>query len=405
MSIGRTNASGGGTGATLTVTAPAGVTVTAVKDGKARYRTANAQGVAIFKGLATGTWAVTISDGEHNPTTQQVLITADYTMVIAFFAATIAVTYPVGSTCTCVKGSQVLTAPDTSGNCTFTVPEVGDWIISCTDGTQTASKTISITADGQSVAASLNYNTIPEFTYTGDYEIVDDADTPITTSDGNWKIRFLTSGVFTPTDLRGAADGIDVFLVGGGGGVGDDYTAGAGGGYTQTIFGVQVQANESYTIVVGAGGSPSGGGGGKTSAFGNTANGGDGVKYTIQNGGNGGNGGGGYGADKGGNGGSDGSDGSDGSNGTETQGTPGKGQGTSTREFGETNGTLYAGAGGGGSVQKTNVGKGGAGGGANGMTSARPNTGGGAGGGIDGSSSGRNGGSGIVIIRNTREVG
>lgn len=158
MGIGRTNAGGGGTGATLTVTAPAGVTVTAAKDGKTYTRTANAQGIAVFKGLATGTWAVTISDGTHNPTTQQVLITADYAVTISFFAATISVTYPAGSTCTCTKGSQVLTAPGTSGSYTFTVPETGDWVVSCTDGEQTASETVSITANGQTESVVLSYD-------------------------------------------------------------------------------------------------------------------------------------------------------------------------------------------------------------------------------------------------------
>lgn len=72
----------------------------------------------------------------------------------------------------------------------------------------------------------MTFSTIPAFTYTGDYEIVDDNDNPITTSSGNWKIRFLTSGTLKITDLRGAENGIDVFLAGGGGGGG---AAGAGG--------------------------------------------------------------------------------------------------------------------------------------------------------------------------------
>lgn len=52
---------------------------------------------------------------------------------------------------------------------------------------------------------------IPNFTYTGTYETVDDGD-------GNWRIKFLTSGIFTllkPKQLL-----IDVFCVGGGGGWG-----------------------------------------------------------------------------------------------------------------------------------------------------------------------------------------
>ena len=38
---------------------------------------------------------------------------------------------------------------------------------------------------------------LPTFTYTGEYEIVNDDDTPYTEGNKNWKIRFLTSGKLT----------------------------------------------------------------------------------------------------------------------------------------------------------------------------------------------------------------
>ena len=56
---------GGGTGGTLTVTAPAGVSVTVSKDGKSKNKVASADGIAVFKGLATGAWTVTITDGSQ----------------------------------------------------------------------------------------------------------------------------------------------------------------------------------------------------------------------------------------------------------------------------------------------------------------------------------------------------
>lgn len=68
---------GGGTGATLTVTAPAGCTVTVSKDGKTKTKTAGADGVAVFNGLASGEWTLTISDGSHT-VQKTVTITADY---------------------------------------------------------------------------------------------------------------------------------------------------------------------------------------------------------------------------------------------------------------------------------------------------------------------------------------
>lgn len=72
--------------------------------------------------------------------------------------AVISVTYPVGSVCTCTKGTKSYKAKNTSGLALFAMPEVGDWTVSCTDGTKTASKTVSITAEGQSATAELSYN-------------------------------------------------------------------------------------------------------------------------------------------------------------------------------------------------------------------------------------------------------
>lgn len=262
------------------------------------------------------------------------------------------------------------------------------------------------------------YNVIPEFTYTGDYEIVNDADEPITVSQDNWKIRFLTSGTLTFQALNGAENGIDVFLVGGGGAGGASCYVnnenplwgggGGGGGYTKTQKKVSVTQGTAYTITVGAGGTgasgKNGNNGGSSSAFGISANGGKGgyAGTTQPNGRNGGEGGSGGGA-----GGSysidigkfvaSGAGGSDGGNGGGSSG--GTGQGTTTREFGESTGTLYAGGGGGAKSSSGSNSEGGSGGGTAGNGgNASANTGGGGGGG----STPANGGSGIIIIRNKR---
>ena len=62
MAIGKTNVGGGsgGSGGTLTVTAPANVTVTISKDGKTKTKNSGTSGVVVFKGLASGTWTVTM---------------------------------------------------------------------------------------------------------------------------------------------------------------------------------------------------------------------------------------------------------------------------------------------------------------------------------------------------------
>ena len=166
----------------------------------------------------------------------------------------------------------------------------------------------------------------------GTYQVLDDGGS-------NWRIKFLSSGTFTP--LKDMV--IDAFLVGGGGASAGNYCGYGGAGYTTTVRSVVVAANTAYPIVVGAAGTQTytvQSDGGTSSAFSAVANGGNhsvsGDKTWKKTGANGGSGGGGQYAD----GGTDGSDGTTG----DTAG--GKGQGTTTREFGEADGDLYASGGG-----------------------------------------------------------
>ena len=154
--IGRVN-TGGGSGGTLTVTAPAGVTVTVSKDGKTKTKTSGADGLAVFKGLKSGQWTLTITDGEQTAQ-QTVTITADYSTAITFFAATLYVTYPAGSTCTATDGVTTLTAPDTSGTWVCVVGNTGTWTVTATDGEKGKSETVEITTDGQSETIAISYN-------------------------------------------------------------------------------------------------------------------------------------------------------------------------------------------------------------------------------------------------------
>lgn len=293
-------------------------------------------------------------------------------------------------------------AANASGVAVFKGLKAGAWTVAVTRNGKPTAKTVIIVTD---YSVSIPLNTIPEFTYTGDYEIVNDSDEPITVSQDNWKIRFLTSGTLTFTNLNGAEGGIDVFLVGGGGGTkwsvgGNICSGGAGGGYTQTGKAIPV-TNTPYQIDIGSGGIDAADGG-TTSAFGLSAGGGG--HPTGSSGAAGGSGGGGYvhasasgtSASGAGNGGSDGSDGVTAGSGG---GDGGKGQGTTTREFGEENGKLYAGGGAGASNKGGVSPVGGAGGGGNMGSDGATNTGGGAGNALKGT---HNGGSGIAVIRNTR---
>ena len=74
--------------------------------------------------------------------------------------AVIAVTYPAGSVCTCSNGTKTLKAKDTSGKALFNIPSAGTWTVSCTDGSSTVSKSVTITAPGQFESVKLSYDLI-----------------------------------------------------------------------------------------------------------------------------------------------------------------------------------------------------------------------------------------------------
>lgn len=254
---------------------------------------------------------------------------------------------------------------------------------------------------GKTNAVASTHFTSSDYSYTGSSTFIDDGD-------GHCRIKFLTSGTFTPTKTFV----FDVFLVGGGGGgwtpAGANGGGGAGGGYTHTHTAITLNAGTGYTITVGAGGTTNNSGG-QSSAFGYSANGGLGGSGTYQYGQNGGSGGGACGYTSGSKSGQPG--GSDGSNGYSNDVIwGGTGQGTTTREFGEAGATLYGGGGGGGAYYSTGSGgAGGAGGGGAGGaynaagSNGTTNTGGGGGGGGSASDSpGGTGGRGIVIIRDHR---
>ena len=149
---------GGGAGGNLKVIALAGVAVTVTKGSKVKQKVADAAGVAMFTGLETGTWTVTLP-ADVSPPTRTVDIDVDYVVVIAYFSATINITYPAGSTCTCSDGTTTLSAPDTSGTWACAVPNAGTWTVNSTNGDKSKSADVVITANGQSESVTLLYIT------------------------------------------------------------------------------------------------------------------------------------------------------------------------------------------------------------------------------------------------------
>lgn len=247
---------------------------------------------------------------------------------------------------------------------------------------------------------------------------------------------FTSSGYFT---VPNAVYSIQYFIVGAGAGSFSSYSfinnsgngvykgsPGGGSGYTKTGT-LAVTPGQRINVTIGMGGIAVdadgergyANNGGSTSFGSNTVEGGKGARWdehisSNDSGGEGGSGGGDAYIQRNGNytyfryPGSGGSDGSDGGNARSSGGaaqsfTGASGQGTTTRAFGQSNGTLYAGGGAGAhhshsdNYDADHGAVGGAGGGGDPDTNGTPNTGGGAGGGRYGS--GRTGGSGICLVR------
>ena len=349
--------------------------------------------------------SVTISKGSQGDKTY----TANWT----------AVTYTITYNCNDGSGSTASSshtydvAKNLSSNGCYKITEGTSGMVYYMAGWSTSSSASAATyTNGQSVTNINNGSNTTLyavwknlFSYTGSKNVIHDGN-------GNWRIKFYTSGTF----VANYNASLDVFAVGGGGAgtyaASDRGGGGGGGGYTTTSKGFTVFSATSYSVVIGAGGtnnSSNTGGTGGTSSFSSVrAAGGTStipVETAAGNGGNGGSGGGMSGyynragdALKGG---------SNGGNAAYTwaeSGRRGIGQGTTTREFGESTGDLYSGGGSGAERGNTTTiiagGSGGGGTGGNGGAGTA-NTGGG-GGGSTAQSGGGAGGSGIVIIRNHR---
>lgn len=240
-----------------------------------------------------------------------------------------------------------------------------------------------------------------DYVYTGASSFIDDG---FFNNTKNWRIKFFTSGTFTPKKRVI----VDICLVGGGGGgsgarEGVYEGSGGGGGWAGTMYNGTLSAGVGYSILIGGGGAGGGnsadGGNGGTTYFGSDGvPGGEGGRASGKRGGNGGSGGGGGIA----NGGSNGSNG-----GAQTYYTAGVGQGYTTKEFSESwVSTVYSAGGGGAGADGGAGGGNGAVGGVRYSSAGGTNTGGGGGGGTANGSAdfrlGANGGSGILIIRNKR---
>ena len=259
---------------------------------------------------------------------------------------------------------------DDNGCAAFCLTE-GVWNVTSTKDGQSKTISINISEDNNN-SFDMIVNFMPQFTYSGKYELIAE-------NTKDWHIKLKTTGDLIFTELVGANDGIEVFLVGGGNGgdAGNDSGGGRGGngGATRTES-VEISTNNVYAVTIVSSG-------GNTSAFG-------------------------YNATAGG-----GSSGGKAGLLSMTDGGPHGGDGSNGKyAFGDTAHARYGAGGGGGAAAwdsaSGSAGSGGDYGGGNGGavnavgSNGKSNTGGGGGGSGWGSNRGSSGGSGIVIIRNKR---
>ena len=110
------------------------------------------------------------------------------------------VNFPAGSSCTLTNGTRTYKAPDDAvslGRYTFPIPESGSWTVSCTDGTHTASKTLSFSNQYIYYATTLAYQLV--LFDSGSY-----AD-----ATGGWnKSGSTLSASATATSMDGATDNV-----------------------------------------------------------------------------------------------------------------------------------------------------------------------------------------------------
>lgn len=155
---------GAGGGATLVVSSPTNVSITVSKDDKSYTKNSGSLGSTTFKGLATGTWTI-VATGNGQTVTRTIEITADYAITIAFFSASINITYPANSTCVVTNSNGQTVASDTNTTSSTktwiaTVSAIDTYTVTATatDGSEKSkSQSVEITTQGQSISVTLSY--------------------------------------------------------------------------------------------------------------------------------------------------------------------------------------------------------------------------------------------------------
>ena len=104
-----------------------------------------------------GTWTVTATRNGQTSDTKTVSVVDSYAVTLTFFSATITVTAPSGAVVTLKKGGSTVDSTTSTGTAVFTVYETGEYTVEATQGGQSTSGTVNVTASTTSYAITLSF--------------------------------------------------------------------------------------------------------------------------------------------------------------------------------------------------------------------------------------------------------
>lgn len=160
----KTPAAGGGSKITITTSELSliGTTATLTDGVTTLSADFDNSGKAVFEGVTmTGALTVTATDGPHTATLQiNIPYYGSYSYTVAFFSATITITYPSDKGATCSISDGVTTLSGTGSPMAFNIPNTGTWVATCVLDGQSKTGTFEITTDGQSKTGVFQYGTI-----------------------------------------------------------------------------------------------------------------------------------------------------------------------------------------------------------------------------------------------------
>lgn len=123
------------------------------------------QGVAI-----TGTATVSATGGGQTATASLTMpYFGNYSTTLAFFSATVNVTFPYANGASCILSDGVTTLTANTSPMAFNVPNTGTWTATVTLDGQTKTDSAIITSDGQTASLTIEYGTI-NLSYDNDFK-------------------------------------------------------------------------------------------------------------------------------------------------------------------------------------------------------------------------------------------